>query len=449
MSASFALQSQGSAPKNMSLGSTPVFGAFPGYTPSANVNSTPAPQNTAPKIGTNPGLINPVPKTAIKSTSVAHPDGTTVTNTFHPETVKAPDDPSNKYNTATGALNSKYVDPDASTVPTTPQVGTTSQNAQTVLNSGNQTQNEQQTQAGLLAAGQKSPDQQAALNAVEYGLGVQNNKNFGQYAEAGMLGTDPQAYVNQANAPDLAGRASAEQGLAGQYTNLYGTQANAALNEANTIAGQGLSAAGSAYSGAQNQASRETGAAGTVLNASIPGQISGSARTYNPLDPAGTTGTSGIITGANNQSISDLSTQYNNGLKTLTQASGIENQIANTLVSNPEINNQPLSLLTNLNQYLSGQLGTAPQQLLAQQVNSYIQTLGLDPASVVDIATQQKGTLKQLLSSLKDTATSNNNAIKTTRDNLVNTPSTSGGFANGQTSADGSLIYQNGKWVKA
>lgn len=154
------------------------------------------------------------------------------------------------------------------------------QNLGTTLNSGQQTQNEQQTQQGLINAGQQSPAQDAALSAVEYGLGVQNNNNFGQYADAGMAGTDPQAYVNEANAPDLAGRASATRGLANQYANLYGTQANAALNEANTIQGQGITAAQGAYTGAQNQAGRATGASESVQGATAP--IANTAYGLNP-----------------------------------------------------------------------------------------------------------------------------------------------------------------------
>lgn len=113
---------------------------------------------------------------------------------------------------------------------------------------------------------------------------------------------------------------------------------------------------------------------------------------------------SGPQAGANAQTEAEFTKKYNEGKANLGSASSIEGQIVNTLNSNPDINNQPLSLLTNINQYISGQIGSAPQQLLAQQINSYIQKLGIDPASLVDIATQQKSTLKELLKSLRTQA---------------------------------------------
>lgn len=385
------------------------------------------------------------PTTPVKSTTIAHPSGTTITTNYHaPEKTDTTSAPKTSDSSLTTAEQSA------------PQVGTTLQNAQNVLNSGNQTPNESRFQTGILNAGQTTPDerafQQQYVNSVR-------GKQFGAlapYAESSMYaGKSPEEIQGLINAPDLAGRSSADTGLYNQLGNAYGNAALAGLTAAQTSATRNLSANQSAYSGAQTQAGRATGTADTVLSASLPGQISGSTRTYNPLDPAGTTGTNDIIQGQNNQSIADLTTQYNDGLKTINQAKGIEAQIANTLLNNPDINNQPLSLLTNLNQYLSGQVGSAPQQQLAQQVSNYIKTLGLDPASVVNIANQKKGTLAQLLGSLRDTAISNNEAIKTTRDSLGSSSSssnssgsTTGGTSEGSVSAGGyNFKLVNGKYV--
>jgi hypothetical protein len=301
-----------------------------------------------------------------------------------------------------------------------PQVGSASENAQTVLNSGQQTQNEIDAQKRLIELSQgASPEytknNEAYLQSIkDYNQSVQNQAG----AMAGEAGRAiPLGFV-QGRQQVLQSQYGAQQaGLGGLVSGM-----GSALGAANTQQGLQQGAAQSAYSGAQTQASRAQGAAGTVFGASLPGQISGSTRTYNPLDP---TGTSTIESGVNNQSKYDMLSQYNTGTANLLKAKGIENQIASTLGSNADLNSQPISFLTNLNQYVSGQLGTVPQQLLAQQVNSYIQTLGLDPAAVVSIATQQKGTLAQLLKSLKNTATNNNEALKTTANNLPTTNSSS------------------------
>ncbi len=376
--------------------------------------TSPTPQvqpPSVPKIGTNQGLINPQPKTAVKSTSVAHPDGTTVTHTFQPEATPTPP-------TAT---------PPTPPVPTTPQVGDTKQNYQGLLNTGNLTPLEEQSRNSLTQAGQMTPQESIANENVAKAnqelKAYQNVQSLSPYAEATMYGDrarTPAEIQTLEQAPDLAGRASATNGLLGSLGNIYGTAdvagANAALQGIQTAAGRGLTAAGTNLGAAQNQASRAAGAAGTVAGASLPGQLSGSSRLFNPLAPIGQN--SSVESGANNQSKYDLLNQYNTGKVKLNAATGIESQILNTLQSNPTLNNQPLSAITNLNEFLAGQSSQPGQQLLSQQVNSYIQTLGLDPASVANITHQQGGTLAQLLSSLKTTATNNNEALKTTADSL-------------------------------
>lgn len=102
------------------------------------------------------------------------------------------------------------------------------------------------------------------------------------------------------------------------------------------------------------------------------------------------------------QTAGQFTQDYQQGLANLRASDSIGNQIISTLQANPSLNTQALSFLTNLNQMISGQLGSAPQQLLAQQVNQYIQTLGLDENTVMNIASQQQGTLGQLLDSLRE-----------------------------------------------
>ncbi len=104
------------------------------------------------------------------------------------------------------------------------------------------------------------------------------------------------------------------------------------------------------------------------------------------------------------QNKADFTQKYEQGKASLTAADAIQNQIISTLATNPTLNNTPISGITNLNELLSGQVSSGPQQLLSQQIAQYIQTLGLDPATVVNIAHQQQGTLAQLLDSLRSSA---------------------------------------------
>lgn len=222
--------------------------------------------------------------------------------------------------------------------------------------------------------------------------------------------------------------------LGNPYSNIFRSQSTGNLAGEKGLLNPLLSQAGTFATGQAQTALdaaklAQTGAT-SVLGAGMPGQISGSARLYNPLEGAGAN--SSIESGVNNQSKYDLLNQYNAGKATLNQASGIEQQILSTLQSNPGLNSQPLSALTNLSEFLSGQSSLPGQQLLSQQVNNYIKTLGLDTASVANIAHQQNMTLAQLLQSLKETATNNNEALKKTADGLGNNSSggsTEGGMA--------------------
>jgi hypothetical protein len=130
---------------------------------------------------------------------------------------------------------------------------------------------------------------------------------------------------------------------------------------------------------------------------------------YNPAtDTYGGGGAQGGIDRAiqakNIETAGSFAGDYQQGVAKLKAADGIANQIIGTLKSNPTLNNTPVSGLTNLNQLISGQISSGPQQLLSQQIAQYIATLGLDPATVVNIAHQQQGTLAQLLDSLRKTA---------------------------------------------
>lgn len=289
--------------------------------------------------------------------------------------------------------------------PTTPQVGTTTQNAQNVLN-----------------AGQMSPQEQAANKDVAEAntlqKGYQNVQTLSPYAESGMF-TDrartPAEIQALEQAPDLAGRAAATNGLLGSLGNIYGSSRVAGAN--------------AELQGTQTAAQRAASAAGTVFNSSLKSPTTQGQAEFSGLNGyegsnAGQFGNSNDPASASNvQAYKDYYDKYNAGLGGINQAAALEPNILNTITSNPQLNSQPLSAITDLNQFLSGQTSQPGQQQLSTDVSNYIKNLGIDPATLQqNIASQQSGTLVQLLSNLKDIATKNNNALKTTADGLKTTP---------------------------
>ena len=295
----------------------------------------------------------------------------------------------------------------------TPQVGTAAQNAQNVLNQSDLSNNPEY--------------QQGTQNALLINAAQQNAQNAGK---AGSQNNLSQAATTALGTP---------------YSNIFLPQSTGNLQGELGILSPQLSQAGTFATGEQNAAlsagQLATQGANSVLNASIPGQISGSARTYNPLDPQGTSGTNGIIAGANNQSIYNSQQQYATGQQNLTAADGIQNQIVNTLQNNPSLNSNPLSILTNLNEYVSGETGSAAQQQLAQQINNYVQTLGIDPSSLVSLQTQQQGTLAQLLDSLRATAQAKNDALNPANNPVLNGGSTGTTSSTPSTGSTGGDLY--------
>lgn len=317
-----------------------------------------------------------------------------------------------KYSTSISSPTSVPTPPNqtptpTSPVPTTPQVGTTMQNAQNVLN-----------------AGQMSPEELAAnkdvaeANALQ--KSYQNVQTLSPYAEAGMF-TDrartPAEIQALEQSPDLAGRANAEQGLFGSLGNIYGSSrvagANAELQGTQTAAQRGLSAAGTVL----NSSLLSPTAAGQASFSGLNGyQGANSSQFGNPNDPA---------SASNAQAYKTYYDQYNAGLGGLNQAAAIEPSIISTITSNPQLNNQPLSAISDLSLFLSGQTSQPGQQQLSTDVANYIKNLGIDPATLQsNIASQQSGTLVQLLNNLKSIATKNNNALKTTADSLKTSTST-------------------------
>lgn len=180
----------------------------------------------------------PAPSTPVKSTT----DSQGNTTTYHAPTTVAPDDAANKYNTTTGLLNPNYKDPSApvgstSTTPTqptssNPQVGTTKENYQNVLN---------QSAPTALSTGA------ATANSL-YGM-LGNERQLQPFAGGQTQGLD-QSYANLTR-PQSTGNLAGESGL---FDVQRGILQNAAQSTAsNALAQQGLATQGaSTVAGASN-----------------------------------------------------------------------------------------------------------------------------------------------------------------------------------------------------
>lgn len=208
----------------------------------------------------------------------------------------------------------------------------------------------------------------------------------GAKAQAGYqtTGTTP---VAEGNAGVIARNTAAQQGA-------LGVQQQAAL----TSAGLGQAQQGLQQSALSSAAGLASPRSADLLVDPTTGQPIGD---INKMGSA-LANWSSIRSGA--QTAGQFTADYQTGLANLRAADTVGQQIKNTISSNPTINNQPLAAWTNIKQLISGQFSDPAQQLLAQQVNQYIQTLGLDENTVMNIASQQQGTLGQLLDSLREQA---------------------------------------------
>lgn len=269
---------------------------------------------------------------------------------------------------------------------------------------------------------------------VNYGQGGNNNATVNT-ANAGLLGYgagNNSTGVNQAtqnllnlenqNAQTTAGIESTPepveqmQGQEGVQARLYASRlanAQGALTNALTSQGQNIGALGNAASSGNTQQSQNIGALGSAGSLSQPTSQFGvltNPETGGAISPNGGLNAAvqgGVIQGAQN-SASTNEQNYQSGIAKLKAANNIEPQIVQTLANNPTLNQTPITAITNLNQWLSGQTSDPSQQQLSSQVASYINALGISPDQASAIATQKGGTLATLLKTLKDSFTASN-----------------------------------------
>lgn len=242
---------------------------------------------------------------------------------------------------------------------------------------------------GLLNIGQNGS--QAYTDAQKYAQSIQDKLAQSRLAQANSL---------EANANDPVD-IQFQTGRANNLNEKYLAQQTALSNE--------YGAATNLIGAANTQQGQQASAFGGAIGATAPQAYGLTTQPYNPYtDTFGGGGTNGAIDRAtqagNIGSAQGFAQDYNTGKAKLATADGIQSQIVATLKNTPGLNDTSITPITELNELFSGVSSKPGQQLLSQQIANYIQTLGLDPASVANIAHQQKGTLSQLLDSLRQTA---------------------------------------------
>ncbi len=257
-------------------------------------------------LGTNPGMIPsapaaPKPESALKKTTVTNVDGSTQTNEYH-DTLDAIKQKAlaikGQLNDRQAAKSAPAAPPPVQHAPVGSTVGTQIQN---VADTGMQTQNEKDTQQGLLNSGGVTDWEQEIRNGKAVDEANRKLAEFRKNAASAF------ADISNAGIP-LQFQQGRKQVLALQFAQqeaaLQAALTNALTNQgqqfaaAGTQAGRGLTSAQGAYTGAQNQAGRAAGAASTVLGAVAPQFPSYSSQVVQPglLGASGTTGGGSIDT---------------------------------------------------------------------------------------------------------------------------------------------------------
>lgn len=400
-----------------------------GATPYASTKPMASPFNNAPKTAANPlagntgasnalnsfsGFISPT--TPTKSVTVSHPDGSTITQSFHPETT----------GTTKGLIDKKSSGASGSW-----EGGTTNGivNNQQPQNTG---LTEQQVRDNITKSGYVAPIQSTQTPQTPQKTDTQEqvNRNAGVTPETPIVSTTGGIPNNTGVYGQLVGKGVENINQAAQVGGEAGRLREAMQRETRDVMGnpyysgsvktgqaaniaqqqgsqlQGLSAEQQALTGQGNAYLAGAGADSTINQAGVVvDRITGKPIVGNSSD------LNNIITqGAGYDARVNQSAAYQQGLKNLRSADAIQNNIVGTLSQNPNLNQTPISAITNLKQWFAGQTSDPAQQVLSQQVANYIQALGMSPDQAATIASQKGGTIATLLENLRQTFENQNNA---------------------------------------
>lgn len=293
----------------------------------------------------------------------------------------------------------------------------TKSNAERVIGTGSQTPQEKQTYEGLLGYGQGNESPQVAKARQDL---LDAQKQFAQQTND----------INQSGT--WTSRALGEQGQANIQNSNVLNALQGTLSSALSSQGQQIGALGTAQSGAQTQASRAQGGAGTVFSSSLNQPSSYGVPSFNPLTGQ-FTGSGGVDTPANLSSISDFTTKINN---IDSQSTAVDNNFSRAVnyATSAGLPNNSAILAGITNKVKSGVL---PATALAgfnqaiEQINSQASGLGfgaVDPSSVTP------DQLKQIQVAVKNKLANDKSNYQSKKDELMkqfNGSGTSGGTTGG------------------
>lgn len=400
-----------------------------------------------------PTVQHATPTTPVKS--IVSPDGSTTT--YHAPAQLPPDDPSNKYNTATGQLNPNYKDPNASQQTQAglinPQSGV---NANGSISSSQYTPPNQGTagisQGGLIgnAVGQSQSTNQNALTAANNlnALGLGGNDSPQVQAAIKDLQDLQNKYAgNTKNIAQTAGFLTQQGGEQALQNSQYSTLLSAAQNRlqnALTQQSQQITASTNAGSlGNQTQGLQQS-ALGTAIGANAPVYGVGyGTQVGNPSAPGGgiQTGLNGVDMASNiasiqnyTQKINDINSQSdainNNFSRAINYATtagltgnsplweGFKNKFGASFLTNPAV--------VGFNQAVGA-------------LNTQLQAFGETP---IDINTATRQTLLQAQETVKKDLLTQKNNLESEKQKLLN----SGGSNSSSDGSTGgaSTDYKNG-----
>ena len=182
-----------------------------------------------------------------------------------------------------------------------------------------------------------------------------------------------------------------------------------------------------------------------------------------PPSQSGSPFTAGVVAGQQ-----ALGTQYAQNYSAYQQAEGIRNNIDSIVQSNPNLNPSQFTDVNSALQFLNGRVSNPQYAILANNVAEYVNTLapilgvGGDTTNYKTELAQQFVTgaangqnMQQILAGIAQTAgvklgqqqSAGQSTGTVQQTQPTNSQTTSGGFSEGQTSSDGSLVYRNGQWT--
>ena len=380
--------------------------------------------------GNNSGMIPTTPHPAVTpSTPVKSiQDGSGNTMTFHAPKVLAPDDPSNKYRTDNGQLNTNYKDPNTPTsTSTTPTIGnqpaTVAGQAQNVLN----------TSGGNTAG--------AGAAAASGLFGAMGNVAGLQPYSGANEGLD-QSFANLSN-PQTTSNLNTEEGL-------FNTKNAIFQNAANTSAAQAIQNKSIATQGAEN-------VLGNINTQVSPGNTLVNQATNNGVYGLGNTGGNGSNA---YQNFSNLQFNTSQGQQYATQANNLStasNQIdqnfqtLNGVATKYGMNLSNLPTLNTAQQFIMQHGGGAGDVASFNEAMNALQTSigqiinnsgAFTPTEISSLASQMSAAalspnqMQQLYDTVKQTAATK---INTIQEQAMNAEKAGTNFNNGSPASPNSV----------